>query len=59
MRGGESETVGVIANIFDLMNDKRINNARATPEKVLALAVGKEEKRQQAADSGKDRNKKR
>lgn len=51
--------MGVIANIFDLMNDKRVNNARATPEKVLALAVGKEEKRQQAADSRKDGNKKR
>lgn len=59
MRGGKSETVGVIANIFDLMNDKRINNARATPEKVFAIAVGKEEKRKQSTDSGKDYNKKR
>lgn len=51
--------MGIIANIFDLLNDKRVDNARATPEKVLALAVGKEEKRQQAADSRKDGNKKR
>lgn len=46
--------MGIIAEIVELTRKPNTGPERATPEKVLALAVRNGERRKQAADSRKD-----
>lgn len=46
--------MGILADILELVEKAESGKERATPEKVLALAVRNEEKRQQCKDSRKD-----
>lgn len=51
--------MGIIAEIVNLLSNPNREAERATPEKVLALAVRNEERRQKAAGSRKDGKEKR
>ncbi len=46
--------MGILADILELVEKAESGKERATPEKVLALAVRNEERRQQYKDSRKD-----
>lgn len=46
--------MGILADILELVEKAKSRKERATPEKVLALAVRNEERRQQCKDSRKD-----
>ncbi len=46
--------MGILAEILELAEKAESGKGRATPEKVFALAVRNEEKRQQCKDSRKD-----
>lgn len=51
--------MGIIAEIVDLLSNPNRETERATPEKVIALAVRNEERQQREAGGRKDGEEKR
>lgn len=51
--------MGIMAEIVDLLRNPNREAERATPEKVIALAVHNEERQQREAGSRKDGKEKR
>lgn len=49
--------MGILADILELVEKAELGKERATPEKVLALVVRNEERRQQCKGSRKDDSK--